>query len=97
MRIALAVGATTLIIVTGEAQVSLDYGTPRQRGLDRLTLAEARHYHQQGQFPPGSMGPKIQAAIEYVQADPRNRTIITDVENLAAGLAGERGTLIAAY
>ena len=97
MKIALAVGAMTLIIVTGEPKVCLNFGTPRQQSLSRLTLAEARCHFQEGQFPPGSMGPKIQAAIEFVQADPRNRTIITNVAGLTAALEGEQGTAITAY
>jgi len=96
MKIALAVGAITLIIITGEPRVCLNFGTPRQRALSHLTLAEARFHFQKGQFPPGSMGPKIRAAIEFVQADPGNRTIITNIEGLTAALEGEEGTVITA-
>ncbi len=97
MKIALAVGAMTLIIITGVPRVSLNFGTPQQEDLGRLTLAQARYHHEQGQFPPGSMGPKISAAIEFVQANPKNRVIITDVDNLIAAMEGKEGTTIVAY
>ncbi len=97
MKIALAVGAMTLIIITGVPRVSLKFGTPEQQDLSRLTLAQARYYHAEGQFPPGSMGPKIGAAIEFVQANPKNRVIITDVDSLIPAMEGKEGTTIVAY
>ena len=97
MKLAIAVGARTLIIVTGVPHVTLRYGTPDERPLGRITLAQARHYHQQGEFPPGSMGPKMMAAIEFIQAHPQNRVVITDVDNLVAATEGRAGTQIVAY
>lgn len=97
MKIALAVGAMTLVIITGVPRVSLNFGTAQQEECGRLTLAQARFYHEQGQFPPGSMGPKITAAIEFVQANPKNRVIITDVDNVIPALEGKEGTTIVAY
>ncbi|MFP3958598.1 MAG: carbamate kinase [Spirochaetaceae bacterium] len=97
MKIALAVGARTLIIITGVPRVTINFGRPDEQSLSRMTLAQARHYYQEGHFPPGSMGPKMLAAIEFVQANPKNRVIITDVENLAAAIHGDEGTRIVAY
>jgi len=97
MKLALAVGAMTLIIITGVPRVSLKFGTPEQQDLSKLTLAQARYYREQGQFPAGSMGPKIEAAIEFVQANPKNRVIITDVDSLIPALEGKEGTTIVAY
>ncbi len=97
MKIALAVGARTLIIITGVKKVSVNFGKPDQQDLSRLTLAEAKYYYDEGQFPKGSMGPKILAAIEFIQADPRNRCIITDVDSLIPALDGKEGTTIVAY
>lgn len=97
MKIALAVGAEILVIITGVPKVAINFGKPEEKELDKLTLAQARFYHQEGQFPPGSMGPKISAAIEFIQANPRNRAIITDVANLGKALKGEAGTTIVAY
>ena len=97
MKIALAVGARLLIIITGVPQVTLNFGTPEEKALSRLTLAQARHYYQDGEFPAGSMGPKMMAAIEFIQANPKNEVIITDVDNLVAAVDGKAGTRIVAY
>jgi len=97
MKIALAVGARLLIIITGVPQVTLRFGTPEEKSLSRLTLAQARHYYQDGEFPAGSMGPKMMAAIEFIQANPKNEVIITDVDNLVAAVDGKAGTRIVAY
>ena len=97
MKLAIAVGARLLIIITGVPKVTLHFGTPEERSLSRITLAQARHYFQQGEFPPGSMGPKMMAAIEFIQAHPQNRVIITDVDNLVAAVEGTAGTQIVAY
>ncbi len=97
MKIALAVGARTLIIITGVPSVTLNFGKPDEKPLSKLTLAQARYYYQEGHFPAGSMGPKIMAAIEFVQANPENRVVITDVKHLPAAMEGKEGTWIVAY
>ena len=97
MKLALAVGARELIIVTGVPRVSVNYGKPDQKDLETMTLAQARHYLAQGQFPAGSMGPKITAAVEFVQANPLNRVIITDVDSIAAAAQGRAGTVIKSH
>jgi carbamate kinase len=97
MKIALAVGAKTLVIVTGVRRVAIRFGKPEQQEFSRMTLAEARYHLQAGEFPPGSMGPKIQAAIEFLQADPKNRVIITDIESIPDALEGREGTTLVAY
>jgi carbamate kinase len=60
------VGADTLIILTDIEKVALDFGKPGERQLDRLTVTEAKKHLAEGQFPPGSMGPKIEAAIRFL-------------------------------
>ena len=97
MKIALAVGARMLIIITGVPMVTLNFNTPQEKSLSRLTLAQTRHYFQDGQFPAGSMGPKMTAAIEFIQANPRNEVIITDVAGLVDAVDGKAGTRIVAY
>ncbi len=97
MKIALAVEAEDLIIMTGVPAVMINFGKEDQKELESMTLAEAKYYHSQGQFPAGSMGPKILSAIEFVQANPENRAIITDVENLKDAIDGKAGTIIKAY
>ncbi|MDC7226604.1 MAG: carbamate kinase [Spirochaetales bacterium] len=97
MKIALSVGAKTLIIITSVPQVCLNFGKPDEKKLSRMTLAEARYYHNEGHFGMGSMAPKIISAIEFIQANPQHKVIITDVENLEAALEGDRGTTVTAY
>ena len=97
MKIALTVGIKTLVIITGVPAVTLGFGTENEKTMNRMTLAEARYYMKEGEFPEGSMGPKIQAAIEFIQADSENRTIITDVDNLKKALKGKAGTVITAF
>lgn len=97
MKLAIAVHARTLVIITGVPKVTLKYGTPEEKPLERITLAQARHYYQAGEFPAGSMGPKMMAAIEFVQADPGNRVIITNEENVLEAMEGREGTHIVAY
>lgn len=86
-------GAEALVITTGVEKVYLDYGKPGQRALDAMTLAEAKQYMAQGHFKPGSMLPKVQAGIEFLEGGGR-QAIITDAEHLAAALAGRSGTRI---
>lgn len=86
-------GADLLLITTGVEKVAIDFGKPTQQWLDRLTLAEARCHQVDGQFAPGSMGPKIQAMIDFVE-ETGGRGLITNPENLTRALAGETGTVI---
>ncbi len=86
-------GAELLLITTGVEKVAIDFGKPTQQWLDRLTLAEARRHQADGQFAPGSMGPKIQAMIDFVE-ETGGRGLITNPENLTRALAGETGTVI---
>jgi carbamate kinase len=87
------VAADDLLLVTGVDQVMLDFGTPRERAVDAMTVDEARAHLADGQFPPGSMGPKVAAAAEFV-ASGGSRAIITSMERLGEALAGRAGTRI---
>ncbi len=90
--------ADTLIMLTGVEQVALDFNKPTQRPLDHMTLAQARQYTADGQFPPGSMGPKIEAAISYLEELPNanhdGEVIITSLERAFDALMGRAGTHI---
>ena len=86
-------GADLLVILTGVSQVWKHFGRKDATPLARLTLKEARRLLAAGQFPPGSMGPKIEAAVDFVAACGR-RAVITDIEHLAAAIEGEAGTAI---
>jgi carbamate kinase len=88
-----AIGAETLIILTEVDRVAVDFGKPTQRFLDRLTVAEARQYYDDGHFPPGSMGPKIEAAIQFLEGGG-HMVIIASIGEAAAVLDGKAGTRI---
>ncbi len=83
-----------LLICTGVAQVSLHYAQDNERPLDRMTVSEARRYHAEGHFPPGNMGPKIEAIIQFLEANPQGEALITDPWNIERALDGETGTTI---
>ena len=85
--------AEMYVVLTGVAKVAIDFEKPAQRMLDRITVAEAQRYLAEGQFPAGSMGPKIEAAIQFVTRGGK-QVLITDVEHLRDALAGREGTVI---
>ncbi|MEA2338748.1 MAG: carbamate kinase [Thermoanaerobaculia bacterium] len=87
--------AEMYVVLTGVAKVAIDFEKPTQRAVDRLTVAEAQRYSAEGQFPAGSMGPKIEAAIQFVTRGG-SQVLITDVEHLRDALGGREGTLIVA-
>jgi carbamate kinase len=75
-------GADTYVILTGVAKVALDFGKPTQRWIDRMTMSEAQKHLADGQFPPGSMGPKIESAINFIKAGG-HEVMITTAEALS--------------
>jgi carbamate kinase len=85
--------AGTLMILTGVEKIAINFNKPDMRFLDKMTLAEARKYMAEGQFPPGSMGPKVEAAIQYVES-VGGRAIITRIESAVDALEGRTGTVI---
>ncbi len=85
--------AETLLILTSVEKVSLNYKKPDQKDLDRITLAEAKNYLAQGHFAAGSMGPKIEAAIQFLEYGGR-QVIITSLEKAAEALKGKAGTVL---
>ncbi len=85
--------AELLLFSTAVDRVALHFGRPEQRLLDRLSWEEARQYLQQGHFPPGSMGPKIEAALEFLAAGGQ-RVLITSPENIIRAVRGQAGTEI---
>ncbi|MEM1202831.1 MAG: carbamate kinase [Acidobacteriota bacterium] len=87
------IDAPELHILTGVEQVALHFGTPEERRLDVVTVAEARKYLAEGHFPAGSMGPKVDAACRFVEGGGA-RALITDIFTLVPALDGETGTWI---
>jgi len=91
--LASGIEADLFLISTAVEKVYLDYGQASQRALDHMSVDEAREYLREGQFPPGSMGPKIAAVIQFLE-DGGKEAVITSPENLARALRAETGTRI---
>ncbi len=85
--------ADVFAIATDIERVCLNFGKASQKPLDRLTVAQCRQYLEEGQFPPGSMGPKITAAIKYLDLGGKS-VVITDHDHLLEALEGRAGTTI---
>jgi carbamate kinase len=76
--------------------VALHYRTPQARFLERMTAEEARRYRAEGHFAPGSMQPKIDAAIQFVESGPGRTAIVAKLSQAVAALEGKAGTWIVA-
>lgn len=85
-------GADVLVIATDVSNVAINWGKPDQKNLERLTIEEAKTYLEEGQFGKGSMGPKVEAALGFVESG--GEAVITSLSNLEAGVKGEKGTRI---
>lgn len=85
--------ADLFMISTGVEKVSINFGKPDQKDLARMTLAEARQYMKEGHFKPGSMYPKIEAIVDFIEKGGP-QAVITDPPNIGRALRGETGTLI---
>ncbi len=86
-----SIQADLFVISTAVEKAALKYNKPDQKWLDTMTLAEAKQYLAEGHFAKGSMGPKIQAVIWYLERGGK-RALITNPENIGRALAGETGT-----
>ena len=91
-KLAELIGADMLVILTAVDRVAINWGKPDQKALAEMTVDEARKYMAEGQFAPGSMLPKVQAAMSFAKAG--GTAIIASLENAAAALRGESGTRI---
>lgn len=85
--------ADTFIISTAVDKVMLNFGKPDQKALDRITVSEAKQYMAEGHFAAGSMGPKVEAAIDFIENGGKH-VIITQPHLLADAIAGKNGTHI---
>ena len=88
------VQADALMILTEVERVAINFNKPDQRNLSKLTLAEAANYCEEGQFAPGSMLPKVQAAMKFVRANPDKKAIITSLDKAMDAMEGKTGTVI---
>lgn len=88
--------ADMLVILTAVEKVCINFNKPDQKEIDTMTVSEAKEYIKQGQFAPGSMLPKIEACLEYIEGHPEGVALVTSLECAAAGLDGKTGTRIVA-
>jgi len=86
-------GADKLVISTTVEKVLLNFGKPDEAPVDRMTVAEAKRYIAEGHFAPGSMLPKIEAMIAFIEAGG-GEALVTDPPNLVRAVAGETGTRV---
>lgn len=84
------------LVSTAVPQVAVNFNEPNQQWLDKMTADEARAYQAEGHFKPGSMGPKVEAVLTFLDAYPAGKALITDPPNIAQALDGESGTWIEA-
>ncbi len=92
-RLAREVGVDVFLIATDVPGAALDYGTSGERFLDRMTVAEARRRLSEGEFPAGSMGPKVEAAVQFMEGGGK-RAVICSIDAIEAAVAGTSGTEI---
>lgn len=91
--LAINIEADLFVILTGVDKVAVDYGKESQRDLDLMTVAEAKRYYKEKQFPAGSMGPKIKAAIDFIERGGKE-VLITSIDRIVEAFAGKTGTRI---
>ncbi|MEF9922126.1 MAG: carbamate kinase [Anaerovoracaceae bacterium] len=88
------VDADTLMILTEVEKVAINFNKPNQENLSSLNLEDAAKYCDEGQFAPGSMLPKVQAAMKFVRANPDKKAIITSLDKAIDALEGKTGTIV---
>ncbi|MGY5139532.1 carbamate kinase [Mycoplasmopsis gallinarum] len=93
-KIASKIEADMFIVLTAVDYVYVNYNKPDQKKLETVTISELEEYIKQGQFAPGSMLPKVEAAINFVKANPQNVAIIASLEKVGDAVAGASGTRV---
>ena len=93
-KLAEELDADMLVILTAVEKVAINYGKPEQEWLSELSVEDAERYIKEGHFAPGSMLPKIEAALSFVKSGSGRKALITKLEKARDGLAGSTGTVI---
>lgn len=88
------VAADAFFLLTEVNRVCINFGKPEQQELSRMTVQETRRYQAEGHFPPGSMGPKIEAAVRFASSAAGRQAVIISLENVHLAFGGESGTII---
>jgi len=86
--------ADYLFILTAVDRIAINFGTPEQKDLEKMSVEEAERYIEEGHFAPGSMLPKVQAAIEFVKSGEGRKAVIASLEKAPLAIKGESGTVI---
>ena len=93
-KLAEIMDADVLVILTGVEQVAINFNKPNQKFLDRINLEEAQRYIEEGHFAPGSMLPKVEAAMAFAASKPGRKAVITLLDKAVEALEGKTGTVI---
>ena len=93
-RLALDLDADMLVILTAVEKVAINFNKPDQKELDTMSIAQARQYIREGHFAPGSMLPKVESCITYLEGTSSGKALITSLEKAREALAGKTGTII---
>ena len=93
-KLAKIIDADTFIILTAVSTVMINFGKPNQAAILKMNLQEAQEHIDDNQFPPGSMLPKVQAAMEFVTSKPNSQALIASLEEVSLALKGQTGTII---
>ena len=86
--------ADELIILTAVEKIAINFGKENQKWLDQMNLEEAEAYIREGQFAKGSMLPKVEAAVRFVESGSGRKALITQLEKAKEGIEGKTGTII---
>lgn len=86
--------ADVYLIPTGVEKIAINFGKENQEWLSNLSVKEAHEYIEEGQFPAGSMLPKVESLLEYLKGNPNGTGIVTTLEAMPEALAGKTGTRI---
>lgn len=86
--------ADYLFILTTVDRIAINFGTPEQQDLDKMSVEEAERFIEEGHFAPGSMLPKVQAALEFVRSGKKRKAVIASLEKASEAVTGDSGTLI---
>lgn len=95
-KLAGELGADVLMILTAVDRVCLDYNTEKERSIEKMSVSEAKQFMADGEFAPGSMLPKIEACISFLENNKNGKAVISSLENAGKALMGESGTVIEA-
>lgn len=93
-RLAEDIDADLLVMLTGVDNVAINFGTPDQKNLEQVSVDEMKQYITENHFAPGSMLPKVEAGIRFVESKPGRKAIITSLEGATMAIKGETGTII---